>query len=232
MRRGAASCREELGSWPVVTAVRTGVPSPSPRSRHGWPSASRRRDPSEVGPSAGVAGGEDVRTPARPVVALSASSGPPWGCPSGRSSGRPGVRVSVRTDTLRCPRRCRRPCPRRAGSWSGSVWRAAPAERSGSTCPWAAGGWSPACIGPDGKGMARRWPCLARMRFDRSQGRLWPAFRLRCRLAAGPTRALVQGQGAGRVAGSMGWSRCSPARQGVFGRSRAWCRQWAWARRW
>jgi hypothetical protein len=46
----------------------------SPRSRHGWPSAPDAATRARSGRPAGVAGREDVRTPATSVVALSASS--------------------------------------------------------------------------------------------------------------------------------------------------------------
>ena len=124
------------------------------------------------------------------------------------------------------------PCPR-PGPRSGSVWRTAPAGRSGSTCPrglWAA--WSPACIGPDGKGMLRRWPWLARMRSTVARAAAWPAFRLRSRLGpSGPTRALVQGQGAGPDGGGArdraGVHR-SP--QGVLAGRRRGADQGAWTK--
>jgi hypothetical protein len=109
-----------------------------------------------------VAGREDVRTLARPVVALSASTVPPSGRPSNRSSGHPvsrcpdgqasGVRGAAALSG-----------PRWALEWLGVVGRPS-VGRSGSTCrrgPRAA--WSPAGIGPNGK----RWcdvgrPWLAR----------------------------------------------------------------------
>jgi hypothetical protein len=124
------------------------------------------------GRPAGGRQSEDVRTPARPVVALSASSGPALGCPSSRSSGRPtsrrpmssvhasGVQASgVRTD--RPPLSAAMPPrgPHRAGPGvAGSGGR--PAGRSGSRCPGATGGWSPAYIGPagsDGAAVGRAW---------------------------------------------------------------------------
>jgi hypothetical protein len=170
------------------------------------------------GRPAGVAGREDVRTPA-------ASSGPPWGCPSNRSSGRPASRCPV--SGVRCPVsgvRCIQVSGRtRSGvcgaaaalsapRWprSGSVWRAAPAGRSGSTCRrglWAA--WSPAGIGPDGKGMVRRWPWLARTRVDVAQGR---------RLAGVPAAAPPWPQRADTGAGPG--PGCRPGGAGSMGRSR------------
>jgi hypothetical protein len=159
---------------------------------------------------------EDVRTPARPVVALSASSGPRWGRPSNRSSGhpvsrrpvsrrpvQPGVQVSGAAGcpdghalvSAALPR-----CPRRAGPRSGSVWWAAPARRSGSTFPWSAGGVV-ACRHRAGReGMVRRWPWLARMRSTVARAAAWPASGCGAALApAGPpgrwSRARVPADG-------------------------------------
>jgi hypothetical protein len=187
--------------------------------------APRRRDSGEVGPPSGGRrargcpdAGRSLPCPPRPVrrgmsvqpvertsnthasgVQASGASR----CPAGQASGVRGAAAALSAPWTR----------------SGSVWRAAPAGRSGSTCRrglWAA--WSPAGIGPDGKGMLRRWPWLARTRVDVAQAAAWPASRLRRRLGpAGPTRALVQGQGAGRGRGSMGQSRCSPAPAGCPG---------------
>jgi hypothetical protein len=161
--------------------------------------------------------------------------------PTGRADvQRPGVRcpgvrciqVSGRTG-LRCPRRCRRAV--RAAldlEWLGVAGRPR-VGRSGSTCrrgPRPA--WSPAGIGPDGKG----WCGVGRagsQEGDRSPGpAAWPASRLGRGLAAGPTRALVQG---GVPAGWWGsWDGAGAHRppQCVLGRSPAWCRPWAWTRRW
>jgi hypothetical protein len=191
VRRGAASCRAVLGSCPVVAAVRAAAPVPSPRSRHGWPSAPgavtrRGRAAWRV-----VADREDVRTPARPVVVVSASSGPRWGRPSSRSSGHPAstrpvsrrpVHPGVRTDTLWCPRRCRRPCPRRAGPRSGSVWWA-PGRAQRVDVPVVRGrrGGLPAS-GPGGKG----WCGIGlpgSHEVDRSQGRRLAGVRLGAALA-------------------------------------------------
>ena len=227
MRRGAASCRAVLGSCPVVAAVRAAAPVPSPRSRDGWPSAPRCRDPARSGRPAGVAGREDVRTPARPVVALSASSGPPWDVrPTGRADIRcPGVRCpGVRCPRVRCPVPSR--CPDGPASgvrgaaaalsarwiWSGSVWRATPVGRSGSTCPRGLpAAWSPACIGPDGKGRGGGCRCLLAGGSTLAQGR---------RLAGVPAAAppgrradtgAGPGQGAGRVAREA-WDRAAAHR--------------------
>jgi len=110
-----------------------------PQSR--WPGA-------RSGRPGGVAGREDVRTPARPVVPLSASSGPPWGCPSNRSSGHPAStrpvsrrpgHPGVRTDTLWCPRRCRRPVRALDPGLARCGGRPGRAQRVDMP-PWSAGG--------------------------------------------------------------------------------------------
>jgi hypothetical protein len=217
--RGAASCRAVLGSCPVAAAVRAAAQVPSPRSRRGWPSAPSRRDPGRgraaqgVSPVARMSGrrpGRSLPCPPRPVrrgdvrpTGRADVQHPRVRCPRVRCPGVRGIRVSGRTRSG-----VRGAVAALSARWtrSGSVWRAAPAGRSGSTCrrgPRAA--WSPACIGPDGKGMVRRWPWLARTRVDVAQGRRlagvpaaappWPQR---------PTRALVQGQDAGRVAGEHG----------------------------
>ena len=175
-------------------------------------------------------------TPARPVVALSASSGPPWGCPSSRSSGRPMSRASG----VRCPgvRASRCPdgqapvsaalpprCPRRAGPWSGSVWRAAPGWPQPVDVPGGRRGGVVACrLRPDGKGDGAALAVAGSHEVDRSQGRRLagvpaaaPPWPQRAGTGAGP------GQGAGRGRGAwrgMGGSRCSPAPAGRPGRSR------------
>jgi hypothetical protein len=195
----------------------------------------RRRDPARSGRPAGVAGREDVGTPARPVVALSASSGPRWGV---RRAGRADIqRPRVRCPGVRCPGvRCSRVSGQtRSGvrgaaaalsgpRWtrSGSVWWATPAGHGGSTCPWSVGGVV-ACRHQAGwEAMARRWPCLSRTRSTVARAAAWPAFRLRRRLGpGGPTWALVQGQGAGRVTGEHG------TEQVLIGPGRA-----SWAGRW
>jgi hypothetical protein len=238
VRRGAASCRAVLGSCPVAEAVRAPAQVPSPRSRPGWTSAPRRCDPGEVGPPSGwspARGCPDAGQAGRcPVPA----PGPAVGRPSSRSSGRPTSRRPV----------SRRPVSRRPDGQASAV-RGNAAARSASRWTWSgwgvgppgwaqwvevppvsAGGWSPACIGPDGKRWCGGWPCPAATRSTVAQGRRWPTSRLRRRLAAGPTRALVQG--AGRVAGEHGMQRYSPAPQGVLGRSSAWCPTMAWTRRW
>jgi hypothetical protein len=177
MRRGATSCRAVPSSCPVVAAVRTRRRC---RDRPEWPSAPKRRDPGEVGPPSGwspVAG--SVRT--RPGRSLP--------CPrpqSHRADVRPAGRADIQCPDVRCPGvQCIRcpdgqasgvralpRCPRRAGSWSGSVWRAA-APRLG-----AAGRRAAVVRGRRGRllasGLTGRdgttWPWLARTRVDRSPG--------------------------------------------------------------
>jgi hypothetical protein len=174
---------------------------PPPRSRPGWPSAPGAVTRARSGRPAGVAGREDVRTPARPILALSASSGPPWGCPSNRPSGHLVSRCPA-SGASRCPdgqacgvRGAAAALSAPRWTWSGSGWRAAPVGRSGSTCrrgPRAA--WSPAWIGPDG----RRW-C--------GGGRGWLARGLT--MAPGPPLGRCPGGGAALApAGRQGcWSR-------------------------
>jgi hypothetical protein len=196
-------------------------------------SAPRRGDPRR-GRAAQrmVAGREDVRTPGRSLP-----------CPRPRSrrgdvrpTGRADVqRLHIQRPRVRCHpgvRKDRPPvsaalpprCPRRAGPGV-AVGRAVPVGRSGSTRrrgPRAA--WSPACIGPDGKGM-------------RGVGRAWlprgstvaprpPLGRRPGCGAASPPGDTGAGPGPGRRPGGRGaWgrSRYSPAPQGVLGRSPAWC---------
>jgi hypothetical protein len=212
VRRGAASCRAVLGSCPVAAAARAAAQVPSPRSRHGWPSAPRRHDVGEVGPPSGCRRSRDVRTPA-------ASSGPPWGCPSNRSSGRPASRCPV--SGVRCPAgqalvSAPLPCPRRAGPGV--------ARCGGPPRPGAAGRRAAVVCGRRGRLPAsvltgRRWCGVGRGWLARgstvAQGRhlagvpaAAPPWPQRADTGAGP------GQGAGRVAGSMGQSRCSPAPAG------------------
>ena len=82
-------------------------------------------------------------------------------CPGLQVSGRTGSGVRGAAVALSAPR------------WTpgGSV-TGRPGRAQGSTCRrgrWAA--WSPAGIGPDGKGMVRRWPWLAGTRSTAAQGR-------------------------------------------------------------
>jgi hypothetical protein len=255
VRRGAASCRAVLAA--VSWWRRSG---PRRRCCHREPSwvaeHPRRRDPGEVGPPSGwspvarMSGrrpGRSLPCPQRPVRRGDVR-------PAGRADmQRPRVRCPrvrcprVRCPGVRCPGVRRNPgvrtdrplvsaalpprCPH-AGPWSGSLWWAAPAGRGGSTCPWSAGGVV-ACRHRAGReGMVRRWPCLAPTRVDRSQGRRLAGVRLRRRLGpSGPTRALVQGQGAGRWRGAWDGASAHRPRQGVLGRSLAWWLTMAWTRR-
>jgi hypothetical protein len=141
----------------------------------------------------------------------------------------PGVRTDRPLVSAALPPRC----PRRAGPRSGSVWWAAPAGRSGPTCPWSAGGVV-ACLHRAGReGMVRRWPCLARMRSTVARP---PLGRRRAAAPSWPQRADTGvGPGPGRRPGA-GEHR---AEQVLTGPRRAiwagrWCgaRPWAWTRRW
>jgi hypothetical protein len=114
-------------------------------------------------------------------------------------------------------------------------WRAAPAGRSGSTCrrgPRAA--WLPACIGPDGKGMVRRWPWLACTRVDAAQGR-----RLAGRSGCGAALAQRADTGAGPGpgcrpgGGEHGTEQVptGPRRASWWAGRRRGARPWAWTKR-
>jgi hypothetical protein len=173
---------------------------PSPRSRPGSsaPGAvtGRGRTVRRVVAGREVSGrrpGRSLPRPPRPV--------PPWGMFVHRSSGRPVSRrpvsrrpghPGVRTDRPLVSAALPPRDPRRAGLWSGSVGRAAPAGRSESTCPVSAGGVvaCPHRAGREGRG--RRWPCLPRTTVDPSQGR---------RLAGVPAAAPPWPQRAGMGAG-------------------------------
>jgi hypothetical protein len=178
VRRGAASCRVVLGSCPVAAAVRAAAPVPSRGAVLGGRAPSGAVTRARSGRLAVVAGREDVRTPARPVVVVSASSGPRWGRPSSRSSGRPAsacpvsrrpmfrrpVQPSVRTDRPRCPRAAALSAPRWTAKWFGVAGRSGRA-RWVDVAPWSASGVV-ACRHRAGReGMVRRWPWLARMRL-------------------------------------------------------------------
>jgi hypothetical protein len=249
MRRGAASCRAVLGSCPVEAAVRAAAQVPSPRSRPGWPSAPSRRDPGEVWPPSewspvarmsGRRPGWSLPCPPRPVrggdvrpAVERTSSVHASGVQASGVSGCPAGQAPV---SAALPPRC----PRRAGPWSGSVWWAAPACAAGRRARgprvdvpvvrgW--GGRLPASgrAGRDGSALA----VPGSHEVDRSQGRRLAGVRLRRRLGpGGPTRALVQGQGAGRWRGAWDGAGAHRPRQGVLGRSLAWSRPWAWTRRW
>jgi len=134
-------------------------------------------------------------------------------CPGLQVSGRTGSGVRGAAVALSAPR------------WTpgGSV-TGRPGRAQGSTCRrgrWAA--WSPAGIGPDGKGMVRRWPWLAGTRSTAAQGRRLagvpaaaPPWPRRADMGAGARAGVPAG------AGSPGQGSCSPAPQGVLGRSPAW----------
>jgi hypothetical protein len=152
---------------------------------------------------------------APPDAATRARSGRPAG--GRRSRGCPDA-ADVRCPRVRCPRVRRHPgvrtdgpavfaalpprCPHRAGPWNGSVPRAVPVGRMGSTCRRGLrAAWSTARIGPDGKGwcwVGRGW--LARGSTP-DLGRPIAGAQARRRLAAWPTREPVQRHGAGRLAG-------------------------------
>jgi len=237
------------GSCPVATAVRAAAQVPSPRSRPGWPSTPGAVTRASRAAQRMVTGREDGRTPTRPALALPASSVPPWGRPSNRSSGRPasrgvrcpGVQVSgaskasgasgVRTDRPPVSAALPPRCPRRAGPWSGSVWRPSPVGLRVVDVPRGPrAAWSPACIGPDGKGwrgVGRAW--LARGSTI-AQGR-----RLAGVPAAAPSGRNGAGPGPGcRPGGGGAWDEqvlTGPRRASWAGRRRG-ARPKAWTRRW
>ena len=209
-----AEARRRGRCWAVVQRRR---PGPRCRCRHAEPLWLAERHQT-LRPGRGlaaqrlVAGREDVRTPATPVVALSAcsvrcadvrvqsvkrtsgvhasgvhASGAMQVCPDGRVSGVRGSAAALSE-------------PRWPVEWLGG--RAAPVGAMGSTCrrgPRAA--WSPARMGSEGRDGA----ALAVGGSHEGRWRIWAAVshahRLRRRLAAWPTRELVQRQGAGRLAG-------------------------------
>jgi hypothetical protein len=158
----------------------------------------RRRNPGEVGPPSGCRrsrgcpdAGQAGRCPVRLVrSAVGMSVQPVERTSSIHASGVQCIQVTGRTRSG-----VRGAAAALSARWtrSGSVWRAAPAGRSGSTCrPGPRAAWSPACIGPDGKGMVRHWPCLARMRSTVARAAAGPASRQQRRLGPQrPTRALV-----------------------------------------
>jgi hypothetical protein len=187
-----------------LSAVRAPAQVPSPRGRPGWPSAPRRCDPGEVGPPSGGRRREDVRTPARLVVALSAP----------RSRRGTSVQPVERTSNVRCPV-SRRPvfrCPdgqacavRGTAAARSAValdpeWLGVGDRRLGAVgrgAPGVRGRWSPASglTGSDGAAVAapgcpevdrRPGPTLGRRP---GCGAAWPSGR----------HGLVLGQGAGRV---------------------------------
>jgi hypothetical protein len=197
-----------------------------------WVERPRRRDPGEVEPPSGWS----------PVARMSGRrSGRSLPClrpPVRRGDVRPTGRADVRCLRVRCPGvRCTR-CP--DGQASGVRGAAAALSaprwtlewlgvggrlgwRSGSACPVVRGrrGRLPAS-GLTGR-MVRRWPWLARTRVGCSPGPLL-GWRPGCGAVWPPGRhALFQCQGAGRVAGRRGRSRCSLAPAGCPGQSPAWC---------
>ena len=237
-----AGARPHAGRcWAAVQWLRSG---PRRRCRHRGAVVGGRAPPVAVirarsGRPAGVAGREDVRTPARPVVALSASSGP-----SGRADVQlqhprvrcPGVRgiQGVRTDTLRCPRRCRRavraldPGVARCGGPSrpGAAGRRAAVVRGRR-------GRLPALVltGRGWCGVGRR-PWLARTRVDVAQGRRLagvpaaaPPWPQRANTGAGP------GPGCG---GEHGTEQVLTAPAGRPGQVTGvvLTNEWAWIKRW
>jgi hypothetical protein len=241
MRRGAASCRAVLAA--VSWWRRSG---PRRRCCHREPSwvaeHPRRRDPGEVGPPSGWSpvarmsgrrpgrslpcpprpvrdgdvrptGRADIQRPARPV---SKRPGPSR-CPDGPASGVRGAAAALSARWI----------------WSGSVWRATPVGRSGSTCPRGLpAAWSPACIGPDGKGRGGGCRCLLAGGSTLAQGRRLAGVPA----AAPPGRRADTGWSRARVPagwGSPGRSRCSPVPpQGVWAVAGVGARPWAWTRRW
>jgi hypothetical protein len=232
VRRGAASCRVALRSCPVAAAARAsaaGVVTAEPL----WVAERRRRgNPGEdwaAQPAVAVAVAvEDVRTPATPVVARSASSVHRAGVRPmvRRTSGvhTSGVHTTVRSG---CPdgyasgvRGLRPRCPHRAGCWNASVRRAASVGRNRfDVPPWGPrAAWSPARVGPAGTGWS--WVGVeARTRVD---GRQHPGCGPRS--PPGRPRELVPCQGAGRLAGGaradqvltsppqVSWARCRRGR--------------------
>jgi hypothetical protein len=188
-----------------------------------------------------VAGRQDVRTPATPVVALSASS-------VRRADVRPIGHADVRCPRVRCPRdRCHpgvrtdgppvsaalQPrCPHRAGPWNGSVragrprwaqWvrRAAVVRGRRSRLP-ASGltgrDGAALVVGGSHEGRQQTWAAASQAHRLRRRGRQgsWSSARV-------PVGWL----------GSTRTSRCEqyPPRW-VLGRLPAWCRPWGWTGRW
>jgi hypothetical protein len=192
-----------------------------------------------VSPVARMSGrrpGRSLPCPPRPV--------PPWGCPSNRSSGRqasmrpvsrrPG-QPGVRTDRPPVSAALPPGCPRRAGPRSGSVWRAAPAGRSGPTCRRVCGrrGRLPASVltrrgwGGVGRGWLAPGSTVARGRgFGRRPGGAVLAL-------VGRHGRWLSGPGC-RPGGGGAWDRAGAhrPRQGVLGRSPAWCPAMGLDQRW
>ena len=130
-------------------------------------------------------------------------------------SGRPGIQVSGRTSSGVRGAAATLSAPRRTLEWLGVAGR----PRLGPTgrcAPWSAGGVAACRLRPDGKGMVRRWPWLARTRVDPSPG---PPLGRRpgCGAAWPPGRHGRWSRVPAGWRGSMGRSRCSPAPAGRSG---------------
>jgi hypothetical protein len=216
VRRGAASCRAVLRSWPVTAAA--GVVTAEPSS---VAECRGRCDPSEVAPPAGGrrrggrSGCPDTGHAVRRSVRILC---PPCGQTSVQRVGRTSdvhassvhatgvMRMSGQTG-VRCPRPLQPCCPHRAGSrnapvprdwprWAHRVRRVAVVgERLGRRCPNRAcrEGWS--CVGQ----------CVAGTSGD---GRPGPPLRTGkgggAALTAWATKGAGAALGAGRVAGGHG----------------------------
>jgi hypothetical protein len=241
VRRGAASCRAVLAAvqWRrrsgrgagAITAEPSWVERPGrrDRARSDCPAAGRR---SRGCPDAGQTG----RCPVRLVRSTVGMSVQPVERTSGvqasgasRCPGHPGVRTDRPLVSAALPPRD----PRRAGLWSGSVGGPPQPGAASRRAPCPRAAWSPARIGPDGKGgggVGRA--CLAR-RLTVARAAAWPASRLRRRLAAGPTAGAGPGQGASRVAGEHGTEQVLPGpRRASWAGRRCDARPWAWTKRW
>jgi len=163
----------------VAAAVRAPAHVPSPRGRPGWPSAPGAVTRVRSGRPAGIAGAR--MSGRRPGWSLPCPRpGPAVGRPSSPSSGRPtsGVRCPVsRCPMFRCPdgQACavRGTAAARSASrwtWSDWVWGPPGWAQWVEVPPVSAGGWSPACIGPEGKRWCGGWLCPAATRSTVAQG--------------------------------------------------------------
>jgi hypothetical protein len=226
VRRGAASCRAVLAA--VQWRRRSGRGAGAITAEPSWVERPGRRDrarsdcPGGWSPVARVSGrrpGRSLPCPPRPVHRgdVHPTDRADVRCPGVRCPGVRGIQVSGRTD-LWCPQRCRRAIRAALDSgvarWGGPPQPGAASRRA--PCPRAA--WSPARIGPDGKGgggVGRA--CLAR-RLTVARAAAWPASRLRRRLAAGPTAGVGPGPGC-QPGGGGAWDRAGAPRppQGVLG---------------
>jgi hypothetical protein len=237
VRRGAASCRAVLRSWPVTAAA--GVVTAEPSS---VAECRGRCDPSEVAPPAGGrrrggrSGCPDTGHAVRRSVRILC---PPCGQTSVQRVGRTSdvhassvhatgvMRMSGQTG-VRCPRPLQPCCPHRAGfrnapvprdwpRWAHRVRRVAVVgERLGRRCPNRAcrEGWS--CVGQ----------CVAGTSGD---GRPGPPLRTGkgggAALTAWATKGAGAALGAGRVAGGHGKEQVRTRRSA--GASRTGCRRGA-----